>query len=284
MNWKQEWKAISARIESLLAAGNFLMAAHSAVSSEDPWGANRLLIGDAVQVFETIKRFRDRYGPSIPQSADDCIRKFITNRAVYLTESLDQSAQRFHGMKTMLTLLAAFRSELTYLLQDTEAAARSLVERAFLHLQRSIVADPSLSTRWKQAFVQGELACERLGAAHLLVFGIYSFKANAEGERTDIILGQRLMISEVENAAEALVLTEWKMVRRPETLLEISEQAYQQARRYTAGSLAGFELASRRYLVLVSEKSIQMPDSRTEGGCIYEHKNIAVDPDVPSQR
>ncbi len=116
MNWKPEWKAISARIESLLVAGNFLMAAHSAVSSEDPWGANRLLIRGAIHVFETIKRFQVQYGPVIPEPAGNFIKEFIANNMVYLTESLDGSVQKFHGMKTMLTLLAAFRSEFTYLL------------------------------------------------------------------------------------------------------------------------------------------------------------------------
>jgi hypothetical protein len=158
------------------------------------------------------------------------------------------------------------------------------VDRAFLHLQRSIVADPSVRERWKHAFdEEGEVACERLGAAHLLLFGIYSFKANAEGERTDIILGERLSLSEVEKASEALVLTEWKMVSR-DNLEKTAEHAFQQARRYSAGSLAGFELASRRYLVMVSERSLPMPPPRIEDVVTYEYRNIAVDPRVPSRQ
>ncbi len=67
-----------------------------------------------------------------------------------------------------LTALTEFRAEFEYLLADTEALARSLVDRAFIHLQRSLVVDPGLRGRWQKAFGAGEAACERLGAVHLL--------------------------------------------------------------------------------------------------------------------
>ncbi len=210
MKWITEWEAISARIGSLLDAGAFLMAAHSAVSSSDPWGASRVLMQSAIEVFEEIRAFQARHRTLIPPAAGECLDFFVYKKADFFKETLDTSGERFHGMKTLLTFLAAFRSEFAYLLKDTEASARSLVDRALLHLQRSIIADTSIGQKWRTAFGNGEVACERLGAAHLLLFGIYSFKANAEGERTDLVLGQRLAVSEIEGAVEALVLTEWR--------------------------------------------------------------------------
>jgi len=72
MNWTTEWDAIAARIGSLLDAGNFLMAAHSAVSSDDPYSANRTLIRSGRQVFQQITRFERQPASlilSLPEAA-----------------------------------------------------------------------------------------------------------------------------------------------------------------------------------------------------------------------
>jgi hypothetical protein len=183
-------------------------------------------------------------------------------------------------------LLSSFRTEFTYLLSDEkEVLARSLVDRAFLHLQRCIVADPAFAQKWKEAFNHHETACEKIGGCHLLQFGIYAFKAQATGEQTDLILGTKLQITpEIERAAEALVLTEWKLVRSPQERDAKIKEAYKQAKNYAMGSLAGFELELHRYLVMVSSDALALPDDRLDGSLVYHHKNIAVSPGVPSQR
>jgi len=119
---------------------------------------------------------------------------------------------------------------------------------------------------------------------HLLVRGIWAFKSVAPGERTDLILGTRLEITpQIESAAEALVLTEWKVVRKASELGSQADRAFVQAKLYGVGSLAGFELSSRRYLVIVSEDRLDMPSDRAEGGVDYHYKNIAVKPSSPSK-
>jgi hypothetical protein len=170
-------------------------------------------------------------------------------------------------------------------LSDIQEIARKITERAFVHLQRSIIADASIKQRWNEAFKSGETACEKLGAAHLLLHGIWAFKAHAKGERTDLILGEPLRdISQVESTAEALVLTEWKVVRSDSELETKAEEAYIQAKLYGAGSLAGFELAGYRYLVLVSEDRLRsVPPDRPEKEVIYCHINIPVNPKPPSK-
>src|SRR5260221_1264020 len=46
--------------------------------------------------------------------------------------------------------------------------------------------------------------------------GIWAFKVSATGERTDLVPGEKLEITpQVEAASEALVLTDWKCVRKP---------------------------------------------------------------------
>jgi hypothetical protein len=64
----------------------------------------------ALEVFQTIVRFEKRHASLIPEPARNCLQEFIRAKATYFNDSLDQSAEKFHGMKTLLTLLAAFRS------------------------------------------------------------------------------------------------------------------------------------------------------------------------------
>jgi hypothetical protein len=136
----------------------------------------------------------------------------------------------------------------------------------------------------QDAFSDRETACESLGACHLLAHGIWAFKTSAEGERTDLVLGQSLAITDdVRSASQGLVLTEWKLVRRDREVESKAQDAYDQTRRYREGILAGFEVASPRYLIIVSADYLTMPSAREEAGVKYEYRNIAVAPSTPSQ-
>jgi hypothetical protein len=182
--------------------------------------------------------------------------------------------------------LASFQAEFAFHLSDFETTTRRLSERAFFHLQRSIVADPTIGGKWLEAYggKRGEEAFEKLGAAHLLGHGIWAFKGHARGERTDLIMGDHVTdLSDIQRSADAIVLTEWKLVAEPAQLSTIAGKAYTQAACYVGGSLAGFELAGYRYLVLVSELFMKMPPDRHENGVEYRHINIAVNPGTPSQ-
>lgn len=182
-----------------------------------------------------------------------------------------------------LTSLASFRAEFDYLIADTQFIARKITERAFVHLQRCIVADDEIRKKWITAYEEHETKCEKLGAIHLLLHGVWAFKANAEGGRTDLILGEPMSpTSTIENVANALVLTEWKVVKSQEIIHEKITEALTQAELYSSGVLGGIEIANYRFLVMVTEKGMKMPDDRVEGIVTYRHINIAVDPDIPS--
>jgi hypothetical protein len=189
-------------------------------------------------------------------------------------------------VQARLSILESFQAELTYYLSDFSAVAKRLSERAFVHLQRSIVADPTVRKRWIDAFeaTRGEEACEKLGGAHLLLHGIWAFKAYTPEERTDLVLGEPLKdLTEVESVAEALILTEWKLVNNIAEQERKAEQARKQASRYASSVLAGIELRQYRYLVLVSKDWLPgIPDIQ-EGDILYRHINIAVDPQTPSR-
>jgi hypothetical protein len=181
-------------------------------------------------------------------------------------------------------MIGAVESEVNYHLLDHQELLRVRSERAFEHLQRSIVADPDLRTRWAKAFDSKEPDCERLGAVHLLWHGIWAFKVDAVGGRTDLVFQEPIDdLSRVDRAADGLVLTEWKLARGAPEASQGFEEARKKAQRYASGALAGIELRSHRCAVVVTESRVNEPDDVRAGGIVYRHVNIAVAPKPPSR-
>jgi hypothetical protein len=118
----------------------------------------------------------------------------------------------------VLAPLGAFRSEFDYLISDTEIESRNITELAFEHLQRLIVVDDEIRTKWKSAYSKHETVCEQLGAVHLLGHGIWAFKAESKGA-TDLVFGDPIdrHVPTTRRIARALVLTEWKLVKNQTT-------------------------------------------------------------------
>lgn len=284
MNWLIDWQAISARIKGLLDAGSFFYKAlHH--SSEDARSVKRkVLLENAEKILGNLNDFSEKYKSILPRDALDSLNSFLDkpemkDQKFFSPERSWESA----NVQFALTSLSAFQSEFTYLIANTQFIARKITERAFVHLQRSIVADDEIRKKWKIAFNEHETKCERLGALHLLLHGVWAFKVDAIGGKTDLILNEPLpSASTIESAADVLVLTEWKVVKSQDELQKKIQEASAQAKLYTSGVLGGIELANYRYLVMVSEKMMQMPDNLVDGVVTYRHINIAVDPSIPS--
>lgn len=280
MNWRSEWDGLGARIDGLLAAGHFLIQALQ-VNSDDPYGIAQHLSYQAIDVVDGLEAFRLRSEGLAPAAALRAIDQFIKDHKKRIS---DKQIAGLGGLKARLTPLAWVRAEVDYHLRDFEALGRRLSERAFLHLQQSIVADDGVRNRWQKAFEQGETACERLGGAHLLLHGIWAFKITGVGARTDLVFGEPVESSAgVERAADALVLTEWKVVQRPTEQESTAESARKQADLYSSGLLAGLELRGYRYVVLVSQRRLPPLVDVQTSAVTYRHVNIAVDPEVPSK-
>lgn len=294
--WMTQWTAISARISALLDAGSFLLRTRDGdtVTPKSPFksgvqpgeyiaGAAELLSQHAKQVENALQVFFKSHGDHLADTPRKCLSSFLeVNR--YAFGEPDGLA----GMTVRITALASFRAEFEYLIADTEALTKSLVVRAFTHLQSSIAADRSVRDCWKHAYHDGgEIACERLGACHLLLHGVWSFKAHGQGARTDLVLGElRENWDEARRAATGLILTEWKRVvgEDSEDVEVKANEARVQAENYCAEALAGFEVVYTRYVVLVSEGRLrQVPNEVIEGNKVYKHFNVAVDPWSPSK-
>lgn len=278
--WLNEWRAISARIQALLEAGAFFLR----TPDSEMHNASDQVILNAHATVQKIRNFNDAYRQQLQADQQECISLFLKKYSDDL-RSPGATVVGFSGVTSVVTYLASFRAEFEYLSKDATQTARSLVARAFSHLQRLLVVDEQTRRIWQDKFAQGETACEAQGACHLLLHGIWAFKTSAAGERTDLVMNEPLDIGsgEIQRTSMGLVLTEWKIVRDSSELAAKLESAYQQAKRYRQGILAGFEVASPKYLVIVSQDYMQLPGSKMEQGVVYEYCNIAVAPTAPSK-
>jgi hypothetical protein len=284
-----QWQALSHRIRAFTQAGQQLF------QFDDSYGTIRRFGEHGLKILIALEHFRDAFRHSLPQAAvdaiDNCVSKDADISVRKLLQSTDSTSDlKKHQVWAALAMLMNFEIEMTYILSDAQVAIRVRVERALLHLKRLIVVDAAIREQWKDALKDGEVACEKRGAVHLLWHGIWAFKVNGEGERTDLVFQQRadeLPNNQryVERYADGLVLTEWKVASSEAEAQKQFAAARIQAGRYAKGVLAGSELAAIRYLVVVTPHCITEPPDwpdRKEG-VVYRHINIVADPTTPSK-
>ena len=276
----ERWRAVSARIRGLSAAGH-RFAEFLSVRSSDSYGIGRGLLEQCASILELIRQFEAAYQSLLSPEAVAAIQLLLTRLEPMVHPKGGSLEEK---VRTALVLLVAFESELSFLVEDRQALIRGRSERAFAHLQRSIVADAELRRKWEGVFQEGEVSCEKLGAVHLLLHGIWAFKVDASGGRTDLVYQDRLPVSASLDLADGLVLTEWKRAMQVRDAALRFEEARMQAKRYSTGVLAGVELTSYRFVVVVTQRQVEPPADVLDGGVIYRHVNIAVSPESPSRR
>lgn len=285
MNWHAEWQALSARIKGILDAGSFFYTSLHHSSEDVRSVKGKVLLKNAEKIIQNLNDFYEKYQTAFPQPAVDCLNSFLNQQdfksiGFFTNPRILESA----NVQFSLTSLAAFQSEFNFIIADTQFIARKITERAFIHLQRCIIVDEEVRKKWLNAFNKHETKCEKLGALHLLYHGVWAFKADATGGKTDLILSEPLPIEAIiESVADTLVLTEWKLVKPAGELNKKIHEAQKQAEIYRLDVLGGVEIRKYRYLVMVSEERLKMPDDNIKDGIIYRHINIAVNPGSPSQ-
>jgi hypothetical protein len=272
MVYRSQWHSLSSRIRGLIEAGE-LHARFLAVRSSDSYGRTGVLRQQCQEILESLQAFNTQFASVLPEPARAAIDAFTTARRDLITDTSGSPDSREERVWAALVMLGALETQLSHLLADTQEVLRSRADRAFEHLQRTIVVDPDEAKKWRAAFEAGETACEQLGAVRLLAHGIWAFKVNSEGERTDLVYPEPLDETNASRSAEGLVLTEWKKVGGTDNAARAFEQARAQGNLYAKGSLAGIELAAYRYAVVVSEKRIVVPADVTDRGVTYRHVN-----------
>ncbi len=280
MSWRSDWVAIYGEIEGLTDATNVFLRSQM-VQKGDGYGTRGgILIPHASRIFDRIEVLLHKHRATLPEDARRVTELFLESKRSYFKEKAPSNDA---SIQYCLSSLIVYSSEFRALTNDTTIDKLRLTDRAFVHLQRLIAVDPTVRSNWLRAFDQGETHCESLGHVHLLIHGVWSFKLNSSGERTDLMMADGLLDERlVERAAQVLVLTEWKIVKREAELSNVAEIARRQASLYVLGSLAGIELSNYRYLVFVSKKRLNIPSDIDHEGVRWRHVNIAVDPDNPS--
>jgi len=280
--WLQRWRAISISIEALgQGVGAFLSS--SDIHNGDGGVAENALLPEIQDIIKDLQAFHTDFKDSLPGDAARILSRWL-HRAQLNRNTPGGFAGAFqrHTLASGMAALGIIRASMERHLADTETMGRSVAERAFLHLQRSIVADPEIQRRWSDALAKDEPACEKLGDVHLLSHGIWAFKIVGAGERTDLVFGEPLNLGDVQRSApSAVVLTEWKVARSPEDAIRKLAAAKVQAQRYCGGILADFELKRTRFLVVVTSKHVDLRDD-VEGNITYRAVNIATAPNSPS--
>lgn len=285
MNYSDQWRVLSSRIRGLMEGGK-LYAQYLAVRPSDSYRSGMRLGEEAKDILEALRAFGEQFDPMLPPSAksalDDFLRSNSATLIAHITPEPPNALQE--GVLAALVAFAAFETKLSFLLSDVQESLRSRAERAFSHLQRSIVVDEDFRAKWSMAFEKGEVACEKLGAVHLLLHGIWAFKVDALGARTDLVFEEPLSdLVAPARAADGLVLTEWKKAAEDNEAAQRFEEARRQAERYAQGPLAATELTTYRYAIVVSRQQVKRPEDVHKGEIVYRHVNIAVAPGSPSR-
>lgn len=280
MSYFAEWVAISTRIQGLVRAAELLSGWRLSTGKQDPYNTVKLLLEEGIRIRESLKDFRDLHGSALPANAlhilDDALSGFFAKIPT-------GEARDFYAIK-FVVLFATFNGRFSFALRDVQETIRRRSERAFAHLQRTIEADPTVRAKWQLAFTEsGEIACEKLGAAHLLLHGIWAFKVSSEGARTDLVFGDVINMLDVERSAEGLVMTEWKVAREGDVADKKFEEARLQAENYASGALSGIELNSFRYAIVVSDRQVCVPNDTWIGTTLWRHINIPISPMSPSR-
>lgn len=152
MNWVTDWNALCSRLQGLIDAGSlFFVASHSS-RADDLQTRKKVLLKHAESIFAQLRIFRRNYNSVLPIEAFQCLDYFLNSKEVNELDFEPVDSWVRANVQFALTSLAAFKSEFSYLIADTQATTRRLTERAFIHLQRSIVVDKVLRENWNSAF------------------------------------------------------------------------------------------------------------------------------------
>lgn len=279
-----EWRALSSRIKGLMQAGE-LHARFLTVNAADAHGRARRLREHCESSLKALEQYSKLNRDRIPVFVVDRISEFVSQNRTLFTDDGGTGDSLNQRVWAALVMLGALESEVSFALSDVQEEIRARSERAFAHLQRSIVADPEVRAKWAKAYGDGEVDCEQLGGIQLLMHGIFAFKVGAQGERTDLVYQDIVSdLADKERYSDGLVLTEWKKAKTAKEAGKQFAAARKQASNYAVGALGGTELTAYRYAVVVSDDAVAVPGDIREGSVTYRHINIAVNPKSPSKR
>lgn len=201
MMWIQEWRKFLVKINGLQGVTEAYFRSVSSAGSDYYGISNSTIIPSINNIQSGLKNLKDSFNP--PVEVKTSIESFLKIMA-------QTNFSGIAGAGSALTLIGVLKAELEYYANDPENIYKTQAERAFLHLNRTLCVDESFRAKWVTAFSNGEVAIEKLSALHFLLHGLWAFKVDAKGERTDLIIQEKVNLEDASRAMAPLVLTEWK--------------------------------------------------------------------------
>ena len=275
LTYVSAWRSIDARVANLRTVLE-LHQGYLSVQRSSAYGVPKMLQRQCEQILAAVLDFKNTFERVLPELAVAAIDAFFNTAGGHIRGN---AAGDDALVRSNIIMIVGFAAEMAYALDNPLERVRSASELAFMHLQRLIVADADYRRKWQDAFNDHETHCERLGGVHLLWHGIWAFKVDAIGGKTDLVFPEPPDVGAAP-VAIGMVMTEWK--RATGDAAKAFAEARAQADLYANGIVAGLELASHRYLVVVTKTKAQSMPDISENGIVYRHINIVVDPASPS--
>src|SRR5258708_6131781 len=146
MVWRSEWAAIAARIDGLMDASRFLLDAFGGVDLDAHQSVRLQIMPEARGLGMALRTFHHQHRNHLPDNARRFLETFLQTSAGVVPDAT--------GPMDLQPIVAwqLFRSQFEYALRDSEQVVVGATERAFAHLQRLIVADPTVGRTWQAAF------------------------------------------------------------------------------------------------------------------------------------
>ena len=82
MNWMQQWRALAARIEGLMQAGQYLVSTFAVVSVDQYAVGRNWILPHFRSIRDDLVQFRDRFSAELPESAVHALNHFINHVVV----------------------------------------------------------------------------------------------------------------------------------------------------------------------------------------------------------
>ena len=240
-------------------------------------------------IIEALEQFGIAHAASLPDAAKAELARFLGTRSA---RGIRNDQDVYHVMRAGTVVLPAFSSGFTHLLGGRQELIRLRSARSFELLQRILAVDVDVRKKWRDASTgKGETRCEQLGAVHLLSQGIYAFKIDARGARTDLVFGEPLDVVRAAQTSEGMVLTEWKVAHADNEIAAAFEEARRQVDLYKTGGSLQTRSARWAGTIWVSISRCRHGDecatryhsaTSPADGVVYQPINIAISPLTPS--
>jgi hypothetical protein len=136
VTWLEQWRALAARIDGLIRAGEFLALLFKVHPADRSRVVAQAIAPELKEITNELRELGRSHASELPPKAFAALERYTEQG---WENQLGNAGDRGEIEIQVLAPLVAFRSEFEYLIRDNEIEGRNLTELAFEHLRRQIV-------------------------------------------------------------------------------------------------------------------------------------------------